>query len=246
MPGPEGPKHYLSSRDSRSNDFARDLRQTGKKSLPEFEKLLKGQHCPETKTKMAKAKSKATLVAADGTDGMAPVKDRRFASGEWPIRFEVPKNQARSWLKYLQAELQARGRNSTGLSQMEAQENSGSLNVNTGTSDKPQFSVVWEWERGRSMRVRSRSTGTPELPLAEARTLFEQGTKNAGLRLSITSIGAGSLNTGVCLGAESSGSMTATAWAAVPPIRIAAFGASDHHRRRDSECYFGNERVRGL
>ena len=36
---------------------------------------------------MAKAKSKAKFLVADGAGGMVPVQDRRFEQGNWPISF---------------------------------------------------------------------------------------------------------------------------------------------------------------
>ena len=45
---------------------------------------------------MAKAKSKATVMVADGTGGMAQVQDRRFEPpGVWPVCFEVPTRAVR-------------------------------------------------------------------------------------------------------------------------------------------------------
>jgi hypothetical protein len=123
---------------------------------------------------MAKAKSKATIMVADGTEGMVKMQDRRFERGAWPIRFAVPKEQADTWLKYFFAECQRHGWSSSGMGQMEAIENSGSITVKVGGTDKPQFCVVWERKRGGPINVRSRSTGVQELPLVEARELFDQ------------------------------------------------------------------------
>ncbi len=41
------------------------------------------------------------MMVADGRGGMVPVQDRRFEAGDWPIRFEVSKAQADTWLRYL-------------------------------------------------------------------------------------------------------------------------------------------------
>jgi hypothetical protein len=43
---------------------------------------------------MAKAKSKAIIMAADGAGGMAQIQDKRFEAGDWPSRFDVPNEQA--------------------------------------------------------------------------------------------------------------------------------------------------------
>src|SRR5437588_10393590 len=117
---------------------------------------------------MPKAKSKATVMTADGSGGLAKVQDRRFEQGDWPIRFEVPNEQAGTWLRYFNVECERRGWDSSSFGQMEARENSGSITVNTGGADKPALAVVWERKRDRPLNVRARSAGTPELPLAEA------------------------------------------------------------------------------
>jgi hypothetical protein len=64
---------------------------------------------------MARAKSKAIIMTADGAGGMAQVQDRRFEQGDWPIRFEVPVEQADTWLQYFSAECQKRGWSSGGI-----------------------------------------------------------------------------------------------------------------------------------
>ena len=123
---------------------------------------------------MAKAKSKATIMVADRADGMVQVQDRRFEAGDWPIRFEVSKEQADTWLRYFYAECERRGWSSSGIEQLEARENSGSITVNTGGAGKPQLAVVWERKRGGPIKVRARSAGEPEFPLTQAQELFEQ------------------------------------------------------------------------
>jgi len=83
---------------------------------------------------MAKAKSKATVLVSDGAGGMAKVQDRRFETGDWPIRIEVPQEQADSWLRYFHDECERQGWSSSGIAQHEARENSGSITVNAGGS----------------------------------------------------------------------------------------------------------------
>lgn len=121
---------------------------------------------------MAKAKSKTIIVAADGAGVMAQVQDRRFETDNWPIRFDVPKEEADTWLQYLSAECGRRGWSSGGIAQMEAKENSGSLTINTGGPGQPQLAVVWERNRGGPIKVRARSVRMPEFPLDEANELF--------------------------------------------------------------------------
>src|SRR5438552_1147695 len=86
---------------------------------------------------MPKTKSKSTILVADGSGEMQQVQDRRFeAATDWPVRFEVPSGQADTWLRYFNAECERRGWNSSGIGQIEARENRGSIRVTaaTGTS----------------------------------------------------------------------------------------------------------------
>src|SRR5439155_23855323 len=72
------------------------------------------------------------------------------------------------------AECERRGWNSSGIGQIEARENSGSITVNAGDRDKPQLAVVWERKSDRPMQVRARSAREPGLPFAEVQALFDQ------------------------------------------------------------------------
>src|SRR5216683_1042966 len=119
---------------------------------------------------MVKTKSKATVMVADGAGGMVQVEDRRFKADDWPIRFEVPKEQADIWLRYFYAECEKRGWSSGGIGQLEARENSGSITVNAGDTPKPQLGVVWERKRGGPIKVCARS----EIAVTEAEELFKQ------------------------------------------------------------------------
>jgi hypothetical protein len=129
---------------------------------------------------MARAKSKAIIMTADGAGGMAQVQDRRFEQGDWPIRFEVPVEQADTWLQYISAECQKRGWSTCGIAQLEAKENSGSITVNTSGTGQPQLAVVWERKRGGPIKVRARSAGTPQFPLDQANELFQQVNERSG------------------------------------------------------------------
>jgi hypothetical protein len=97
---------------------------------------------------MTKTKSKAIITAADGAGAMTQVKDRRFEAGDWPIRFEVPKEQADIWPQYFLAECEKRGWSCMSCEQLEAKENIGSITVNTGSAEQPQLAVVWDRKRG--------------------------------------------------------------------------------------------------
>jgi hypothetical protein len=123
---------------------------------------------------MAKAKSKATFMVADGAGGMVNVQDRRFEAGDWPIRFEIKGEDADRWLRYFNAECRQRQWSSSSLGQHEPSENSGTTTVSTGSADGPSLTVIWERKRGKALRVRARSGGVPEFALAEAQELFER------------------------------------------------------------------------
>lgn len=77
---------------------------------------------------------------------------------------------------HFQAECDTRGWSSSGISQLEAKENSGTINVNSGSDDKPELSMVWERRRGAELHVRARSDGTRPLSDSEAQQLFDQVT----------------------------------------------------------------------
>lgn len=109
-------------------------------------------------------------MVADGTGGMTQIEDRRFEAGDWPIHFDVPKEEADNWLQYLAAECRKRGWSCSGLSQIDAKENSGTVTVNGGAAG--QLAVVWERKRGGPIKIKARSTGAPEFPLAQARELI--------------------------------------------------------------------------
>ena len=123
---------------------------------------------------MVRAKSKAKIMVADGAGGMENVQDRRFETGDWPIKFEVPKEQADTWFRYFHAECARRGWGSSSIGQLEASENSGSITVNSGGAETPQLSVVWERKPGGPIKLRARSTGTPEFAVSDAQELFDQ------------------------------------------------------------------------
>jgi hypothetical protein len=121
---------------------------------------------------MAKAKPKSTLMVADGAGGMVKVQDRRFEAGNWPIRFEVAAAQSDTWFRYFYGECEKQDWSSSGIGQLEARENSGSITVSTGTPDKPQFAVIWDWKREGAIKIHARSDTTPEMPLAEMQAFF--------------------------------------------------------------------------
>jgi hypothetical protein len=137
---------------------------------------------------------------------MAKVQDRRFEAGDWPIRVDVPKEQADSWLKCFYAQCEKRGWSSSSIGQFEARENSGSITVNTGGADNRQLAVVWERKLDGPLQVRARSAGVPEFPLTDAQEFFDRGsTSNAAPGQRNGSTVDTNSNTKGCRGAASSG-----------------------------------------
>src|SRR6202158_5211123 len=117
---------------------------------------------------MPKAKPTVTVSVADGQGGMVPVQDRRFdPARDWPIQFEVPKEQADTWLEYFSAEWARRAWSSGGIRQMEARENSGSITVNVGNAETPELAVVWERKRGDALLVRARHVDGTDLAVGD-------------------------------------------------------------------------------
>ncbi len=86
---------------------------------------------------MPKQKSSAQIKVADGAGGMRSVTDLRFEAGEWPIKLVVPSKDAETWMAHLRAEIEERGWSSSGLSQLDSAENSGTLSVHTASGPSP-------------------------------------------------------------------------------------------------------------
>jgi hypothetical protein len=78
---------------------------------------------------VVKRKMRASVFTADGQGGMAPVEDRRFEKGAWPIARLVERERADRWLTYFRAECTRRGWSSSGQKQIDHGENSGTVTV---------------------------------------------------------------------------------------------------------------------
>ena len=103
---------------------------------------------------MPKQKSSSQIHVGDGAGGMRPVADLRFEVDEWPIELVIPANDAETWMAHLSAEMQERGWNSSGLSQMETAENSGTFSVHAANGPSPPtLHIVWEKPRDADLRV---------------------------------------------------------------------------------------------
>ncbi|MCZ6718087.1 MAG: hypothetical protein O6944_02895 [Gammaproteobacteria bacterium] len=123
---------------------------------------------------MPKRKPGAQICVADGAGGMRRVADLRFEAGEWPIELVVPAKDAKTWMAHLNAEKEERGWSSSGLSQLESAENSGTLSVHTvGGPLPPSLDIVWERSRDAELRVKARPSGTPELSLETAQDFID-------------------------------------------------------------------------
>ena len=82
---------------------------------------------------MAKQKPSAKIRVADGEGGLRSVSDHRFDDDTWLVEQDISAHQAAAWMAHLHAEMEMRGWNSSGISQLDADENSGSLSVHAGT-----------------------------------------------------------------------------------------------------------------
>jgi len=123
---------------------------------------------------MAKRKIQSTIHVADGAGGMAPLADLRFDAAEWPIRFDVPADLADHWIAHVNAECSERAWHSSALGQLEADENSGTVVVNTGTAGQaPALEIVWERPRGGPIAARARPSGAPQLTLDAANAFLD-------------------------------------------------------------------------
>ncbi len=115
-------------------------------------------------------KPSTQIQVADGAGGMRPVDDLRFEGGEWPIEIVVPAKDAQAWMAHLGAEVEERGWSSSGISQLDSAENSGTLSVHAARGPTPPtLNIVWERPRGGALKVRARPSGAPTLSLEVAR-----------------------------------------------------------------------------
>jgi hypothetical protein len=118
---------------------------------------------------MPKQRPSAQIQVADGAGGLRPVADLRFEAGEWPIELVVPSKDAKNWMAHLSAEIEERGWSSSGISQLDGDENSGTLSIHTASGPSPPgLDIVWEKPRNADLRLRAHPSGTPVLSLEVA------------------------------------------------------------------------------
>jgi hypothetical protein len=70
-------------------------------------------------------------TAGGGSRLNIPIEDYAVARGRWPIRFDVPTDQARRWLQHLSSEADARGWQFATLAESTSAENRGSITLRT-------------------------------------------------------------------------------------------------------------------
>src|SRR5689334_17818345 len=113
---------------------------------------------------MAKTKPRFVTKVPDGRGGMIEVRDRRFEkTAVWPVQLRVSVAEADRWFEYLDAELEKLGWSSSGIRQIESCENSGTVNVNAGNTEKPELSIVWGRRKGADLLIQARSDGARAL-----------------------------------------------------------------------------------
>jgi hypothetical protein len=118
------------------------------------------------------------ILVADGAGGVRRVRDLRFESGAWPIELRVTARRAALWMSYLDAECESRGYPTTGLSQLDPAENSGSMSIQLAVGAKaPSIEVMWERDRDQALLVRARPAGDPPPALADVRGILAAITK---------------------------------------------------------------------
>lgn len=117
---------------------------------------------------MVQAKSRITVIAADGAGRMIKVSDLRFERGDWPVTFEVPveRGQAERWTRYLKAECERRGWTPSSFAQIERAENSGTITITA--NGKPHLEMVWERKRLHPMKVKARCAAGSTLSSTDA------------------------------------------------------------------------------
>ena len=113
---------------------------------------------------MPKRKSGSIIRVADVAGGLRTVVDHRFDEGVWLIELTVPADRALDWMAYLNAEGGKRGWSSISISQVEADENSGSLSISTSSGpSSTSLDIVWEKGREDDLTVRARPGGSPRM-----------------------------------------------------------------------------------
>src|SRR5215472_14817534 len=124
------------------------------------------------------------MVMLAGTQGdMKQTTDRRFEEREWPIQVKIEATEhADSWFTYMSSEATARGWNSGGMAQLDAQENSGSHTVHMKIgADIHELVIVWDRTKGGPLTLRASAEG--DEPLTAAREFIDLVTSKCKARV---------------------------------------------------------------
>ncbi len=109
----------------------------------------------------------ATILVSDGAGGMRELSDHRFDVAHWPINASIPAAHAHDYLAHLRAECGARSWSSAQMSQLDPDENSGSMTIGLAPGQNvPTILIAWEKVRGGDLHFSAKPGGTPETPLS--------------------------------------------------------------------------------
>ena len=111
---------------------------------------------------MAQEKPDAQISVSDGAGGLISVQDHRSDAGQWLIQLRIEGKDAQEWMNQLEAECESRGYARTGISQIETDENSGTIQIRLANgATVPTFDLVWERQRDQQLILKGRPTGDP-------------------------------------------------------------------------------------
>lgn len=121
---------------------------------------------------MARKRSSAKAYAA-GPNGPVEVQDLRFDPGAWPISFEIAAEHADKWTTRFEAECQLRHWAWSGQTQIDAEENSGTIVVEIGAPTQArQLEIVWARPRDGPLAVQARTSSGPASHLEDVERFF--------------------------------------------------------------------------
>ena len=131
---------------------------------------------------MPKKKPEFEVRVASGTGEMVPVVDHRFDGGGWPFSFEVVGDEANTWLEYFSTECAKRGWSCSGIGELAAEQNNGTLTVRPQTGSEPLLDLVWKRKRGGALAVRARASVGSALSKQEVSDLLDKTSSNCRIQ----------------------------------------------------------------
>lgn len=141
---------------------------------------------PRLISPMSKRPSTTQMFVADGLGGMRQVVDLRTQDTNWPIQLTVNASDAENWMAQLNAEIEHRNWTSSSFTQLDAEENSGSLSIQTAIGQTPPtLSITWERQRKQKLRINARPSNDPVLSVDVANEFIYRVTER--VRLGTTS-----------------------------------------------------------